>query len=157
MHGWKEGEKILNSENERVREMSKEQKNSPDDMDTITMWATKSSRVMNIRSIESSGNVQNVISGIDAAKIRKNLDSTKYPRYISQIPHQWSSCSQIRDSHGVIEAKNRCFRPFLACFGRSPLLCTADSAIWRDGKSDKKHPVGRNRQGIMFTLMRYKC
>ena len=138
MHGWKEGEKILNSENERVREMSKGQKRA---LETASLIQRKAS--------------QTDISSADGAKVRKNLDSTKYPRYISQIPHQWSSCSQIRDSHGVIVAKNRCFRPFLACFGRSPLLCTADSAIWRDGKSDKKHPVGRNRQGIIYSLISY--
>ena len=57
----------------------------------------------------------------DDAKVRKNLDSTKYPRYISQIPHQWSNCCQIRDSQRVISLKNRYFRSFLACFGRSPL------------------------------------
>lgn len=53
--------------------VEKEQKNSSNDMDTITMWAEKSSRVMNIRKNESPGNVQNVISGIDAAKIRRKL------------------------------------------------------------------------------------
>ena len=54
--------------------VEKEQKNSSNDMDTITMWAEKSSRVMNIRKNESPGNVQNVISGIDAAKRTKKID-----------------------------------------------------------------------------------
>ena len=55
------------------------------------------------------------------AKIQLFTEAAKYPRYISQIPHQWSNCCQIRDSQRVISLKNRYFRSFLACFGRSPL------------------------------------
>ena len=68
------------------------------------------------------------------AKIRIFTDADKYPRHISRFPHQWSSCRQIRDSQRVIAPKNHHFRPFLPYFGRSPLSCTADGAIWRDPK-----------------------
>lgn len=32
---------------------------------------------------------------------------------------------------------------------RRPLLCTADSAIWRDGKSDKKTPCRQEPAGLL--------
>ena len=73
--------------------VEKEQKNSPDDMDTINMWANKSSRVADARfserplhstskpanntqganSLES--NTVTVITSFDAAKIRKDAET----------------------------------------------------------------------------------
>ena len=71
--------------------VEKEQKSSPDDMDTITMWATLSSEGADARSNERplqstsqpanvakttnvSANARTAISGIDAAKIRKDSE-----------------------------------------------------------------------------------
>ena len=74
--------------------VEKEQKNSPDDMDTITMWATLSSRVIDARSNErplsstsqpadvakravapEKTNARTVITSFDAAKIRKDAET----------------------------------------------------------------------------------
>ncbi|MBQ9719464.1 MAG: hypothetical protein IJV64_02095, partial [Oscillospiraceae bacterium] len=64
---------IKNLSNGYVIVVEKEQKNSPDDMETITMWAEKSSRVADARSSASPAiDVQNVITSFDAAKIRKD-------------------------------------------------------------------------------------
>ena len=57
-----------------------------------------------------------VISFADTAKVQQNFEIAKYPRHISQIPHQWPSCRQICDSQRVIAPKNRYFRLFLPCF-----------------------------------------
>ena len=72
--------------------VEKEQKNSPDDMDTITMWATLSSRGADARSNErplhttskpanvtngteaARANAVTVISSFDAAKIRRDAE-----------------------------------------------------------------------------------
>lgn len=55
--------------------VEKEQKNSPDDMETITMWAEKSSKVADARRNSSPAiDVQNVILSTDAAKIRKEAE-----------------------------------------------------------------------------------
>ena len=69
-----------------------------------------------------------------AAKVRIFTDAAKYPRHIFKIRADGQVYCQIRDSQRVITPKNRKFRPFLPCFGRSPLLCTADGTIWRRGK-----------------------
>lgn len=74
--------------------VEKEYKNSPDDMDTITMWATLSSRVIDARSNErplsstsqpadvvkravapEKTNARTVITSFDAAKIRKDAET----------------------------------------------------------------------------------
>ncbi len=56
--------------------VEKEQKNSPDDMETITMWADKSTRVADVRiSTSPVDDVRNVISDKDAAKIRKDAET----------------------------------------------------------------------------------
>ena len=73
--------------------VEKEQKSSPDDMDTITMWATLSSEGADARSnkrpLQSTSQpaqvalkptsqeapARTVISGIDAAKIRKDAET----------------------------------------------------------------------------------
>ena len=73
--------------------VEKEYKNSPDDMETINMWAEKSSRVADARSLErplrstssptnvaqndaekaqDEANAVTVITRTDAAKIRKD-------------------------------------------------------------------------------------
>ncbi len=83
---------IKNLSNGVVLVVEKEQKSSPDDMDTITMWATLSSGVADARSNErplrstsqpanvvsksnsSDANARTVISSIDAAKIRKDAE-----------------------------------------------------------------------------------
>ena len=62
--------------NGMVLVVEKEQKNSPDDMDTIPMWAEKSIGGADARSNTSPViDVQNVISDIDAAKIRKDSET----------------------------------------------------------------------------------
>ena len=73
--------------------VEKEQKNSPDDMDTINMWANKSSRVADARFSERplhstskpvnntqganslKSNTVTVITSFDAAKIRKDAET----------------------------------------------------------------------------------
>ena len=55
-------------------------------------------------------------NALSAAKVQQNSEIAKYPRHISQIPHQWPSCRQICDSQRVIAPKNRYFRLFLPCF-----------------------------------------
>ena len=53
----------------------KEYKNSPDDMETITMWAEKSDKATNAqRSVAPDTHVRNAILDIDAAKIRKDAE-----------------------------------------------------------------------------------
>lgn len=53
----------------------KEYKNSPDDMETITMWAEKSDKATNAqRNAAPDTHVQNAILDIDAAKIRKDAE-----------------------------------------------------------------------------------
>lgn len=65
-----------NLSNGVVLVVEKEQKSSPDDMDTITMWAEKSVGGADARRNTSPViNVQNVISDIDAAKIRKDSEN----------------------------------------------------------------------------------
>ena len=65
-----------NLSNGYVVVVEKEQRNSPDDMDTITMWAEKSVGGADARRNTSPvTNVQNVISDIDAAKIRKDAET----------------------------------------------------------------------------------
>ena len=54
----------------------KEYKNSPDDMETITMWAEKSDKATNAqRNAAPDTHVQNAILDIDAAKIRKDAET----------------------------------------------------------------------------------
>lgn len=55
--------------------VEKEQKNSPHDMDTITMWADMSGRVSHGQKDPESTIARSVISTIDAAKIRKKSES----------------------------------------------------------------------------------
>lgn len=51
----------------------KENKNSPDDMETITMWAEMSDKATNAQRITAPDtHVLNAILDIDAAKIRKD-------------------------------------------------------------------------------------
>lgn len=92
--------------------MAKEQKNSPNDMDTITMWATVSSlgadarykRPLHITSrpvdvangtdVPEVANTRTVIQSFDGAKVQRNSEITKeymyeivvHPRIISQVP-----------------------------------------------------------------------
>ena len=44
----------------------------------------------------------NAINSIPAAKIQHFLETAKYPRHISRIPHQWPTGFQIRESQRVI-------------------------------------------------------
>ena len=54
----------------------KEYKNSPDDMETITMWAEMSDKATNAqRKTVPDTHVQNAILDIDAAKIRKDAEN----------------------------------------------------------------------------------
>lgn len=54
----------------------KEYKNSPDDMETITMWAEMSDKATNAqRKTAPDTHVQNAILDIDAAKIRKDAEN----------------------------------------------------------------------------------
>ncbi len=56
--------------------VEKEQKNSPNNMGTITMWAEMSDRVADAHRIMSPAvDVRNVISTMDATKIRKNAET----------------------------------------------------------------------------------
>ena len=56
--------------------IEKEYKNSPDDMETINMWAEMSSKATNAQQNAAPGiNVQNAILSTDAAKIRKDAES----------------------------------------------------------------------------------
>lgn len=53
----------------------KENKNSPDDMETITMWAEMSDKATNAQRITAPDtHVLNAILDIDAAKIRKDAE-----------------------------------------------------------------------------------
>ncbi len=53
----------------------KEYKNSPDDMETITMWAELSDKATNAqRNAAPDTHVQNAILDIDAAKIRRDAE-----------------------------------------------------------------------------------
>ena len=63
---------------------------------------------------ELTARAANVLNSV--AKVQQNFEIAKYPRHISQIPHQWPSCRQICDSQRVIAPKNRYFRLFLPCF-----------------------------------------
>ena len=78
---------IKNLSNGYAVVVEKEQKNSPDDLETITMWAEKSSRVADARSrkrplqstsepttVADGTNVVTVISDSDIAKIRKDAE-----------------------------------------------------------------------------------
>ena len=54
----------------------KEYRNSPDDMETITMWAEKSDKATNARfDAAPDTHVRNAILDIDAAKIRKDAET----------------------------------------------------------------------------------
>ena len=56
--------------------VEKKQKNSPNNMETITMWAEMSDRVADARRITSPAiDARNVISTMDATKIRKNEET----------------------------------------------------------------------------------
>ena len=56
--------------------VEKEYKNSPDDMETITMWAEMSSEAINAqRRAVPDTHVQNAILSTDAAKIRKDAEN----------------------------------------------------------------------------------
>lgn len=59
--------------------VEKEQKNSPYDMETITMWADLSSRGADARSSKRPLHTtsESVISSIDAAKVAKNSERSK--------------------------------------------------------------------------------
>ena len=64
-----------NLSNGYVVVVEKEYKNSPDDMETITMWAEKSSEATNARQrTVPDTHVQNAILSTDAAKIRKDAE-----------------------------------------------------------------------------------
>ena len=57
--------------------VEKEYKNSPDDMETITMWAEKSSAATNAQSDKTAPDtlVRNAIRSTDVAKIRKDAET----------------------------------------------------------------------------------
>lgn len=58
--------------------VEKEYKNSPDDMETITMWAEMSDKATNARqNTAPDTHVQNAILDIDAAKIRKDAENAR--------------------------------------------------------------------------------
>jgi len=64
-----------NLSNGYVVVVEKEYKNSPDDMETITMWAEKSSEATNARQrTVPDTHVQNAILSTDTAKIRKDAE-----------------------------------------------------------------------------------
>ncbi len=64
-----------NLSNRYVVVVEKEYKNSPDDMETITMWAEMSDKATNARNkFAPNTHVQNAILDIDAAKIRKDAE-----------------------------------------------------------------------------------
>ena len=67
---------IKNIDNGEVIVVEKEQKNSPDDMDTITMWADLSSNVLDARQRRplSTTSETVVISSDNIAKIRKDAE-----------------------------------------------------------------------------------
>lgn len=76
---FKDGDKVVIKKDgyvvtirKNVRQNGK--KNSPQDMDTITMWADVSDRVNNASRRNPAVHVQNVISTMDAAKIRKDAE-----------------------------------------------------------------------------------
>lgn len=87
--------------------MAKEQKNSPNDMDTITMWATVSSlgadarykRPLHITSqpvyvangtdVPEVANTRTVIQSFDGAKLLKYFDTTKKTQEISCEPQRF--------------------------------------------------------------------
>ncbi len=62
--------------NRYVVVVEKEYKNSPDDMETITMWAEMSDKATNARqNTAPDTHVQNAILDIDAVKIRKDAEN----------------------------------------------------------------------------------
>lgn len=64
-----------NLSNEYVVVVEKENKNSPDDMGTITIWAELSpSGANNLSKTPPNKNVRNVITSTDIAKIRKDAE-----------------------------------------------------------------------------------
>ena len=64
-----------NLSNGYVVVVEKEYKNSPDDMETITMWAEMSDKATNARrDAAPDTHVQNAILDIDATKIRKDAE-----------------------------------------------------------------------------------
>ena len=65
---------IKNLSNGIVVVVEKEQKNSPDDMETITMWANKSSGVADARNASPAIDALDVISDNDVAKIKKDAE-----------------------------------------------------------------------------------
>jgi len=68
--------------------VEKEYKNSPNDMETITMWAEKSSAATNARSEKNAPDtlVRNAIRSIDAAKIRKDAETAiANDRYLQKM------------------------------------------------------------------------
>jgi len=68
--------------------VEKEYKNSPDDMETITMWAEKSSAATNARSEKNAPDtlVRNAIRSTDAAKVRKDAETAiANDRYLQKM------------------------------------------------------------------------
>lgn len=66
---------IKNLSNGVVVVVEKEYKNSPDDMETINIWADLSSEAINAQQKAAPGiHVQNAILDIDVAKIRKDAE-----------------------------------------------------------------------------------
>ena len=59
--------------------VEKEYKNSPDDMETINMWAEMSSKATNAQQNAAPDMyVQNAILSTDAAKIRKDAEDSYF-------------------------------------------------------------------------------
>jgi len=68
--------------------VEKEYKNSPNDMETITMWAEKSSAATNARSEKNAPDtlVRNAIRSTDAAKVRKDAETAiANDRYLQKM------------------------------------------------------------------------
>ena len=111
-----------NLSNGYVVVVEKEYKNSPDDMETITMWAEMSDKATNARqSTAPDTHVQNAILDIDAAKIRKDAETairndeklrqqkfnlTYSPRYgISPVRGEWTKSKIIKRLRDIVGTK----------------------------------------------------
>ena len=88
--------------NEYVVVVEKEYKNSPNDMETITMWAETSSKATNAQlHAAPDTHVLNAILGIDSAKIRKDAE-TAIENDIKNVPE----AKKGNKSHQVGEINN---------------------------------------------------
>ena len=136
MHDWQEGERVLNNVNLKANS----ERNGAFSGDSSTNSKSFEGKVHLHRSSLSDSK--------DVAKLLKDVEKSHLPGeklYIRTKNFQnwfgkWEKNEQLSSKIAVKTAFYNLYQTSVQ--------------LWL---KEKNYPVGRNRQGIMFTLMRYKC